>query len=269
MDKRIVVKVGSNVLTRDDGKLDVTRMSSIVDQIAVLRSMGYEIILVTSGAVASGRGELKVEEALDSVQQRQLFSAVGQVKLINLYYDLFREFGIPVGQVLTTKDNFLSDNAYNNQQACIDVMLHNGVIPIVNENDTVCVTELMFTDNDELSALVAAMMDAGTLVLLTNVDGIYDGDPDSGDSRLISVIEPGTDPSCYVLDKKSARGRGGMASKCHIGLKVAAEGIGVLIADGRRDNILVRLLSDKEGTPHTEFVPDPRGHVVKDFNYLR
>ncbi|MBR4758413.1 MAG: glutamate 5-kinase, partial [Bacteroidaceae bacterium] len=106
MKQRIVIKVGSNVLTRNDGKLDVTRMSSIVDQIAWLRANGYEVILVSSGAVASGRGELKVEHNLDSVEQRQLFSAVGQVKLVGLYYDLFREFGIPVGQVLTMKENF-------------------------------------------------------------------------------------------------------------------------------------------------------------------
>ena len=104
--KRIVVKVGSNVLTRKDGKLDVTRMSALVDQIAWLRKQDIEVILVSSGAMASGRGELKVDHSLDSVEQRQLFSAVGQVKLVGLYYDLFREFNIHVGQVLTMKENF-------------------------------------------------------------------------------------------------------------------------------------------------------------------
>ena len=150
MHQRIVVKVGSNVLTRKDGKLDVTRMSALVDQIAWLRQQGHEIILVSSGAMACGRGELRVDHSLDSVEQRQLFSAVGQVKLVGLYYDLFREFGIPIGQVLTMKENFEPGEQYRNQQACMTVMLENGVLPIVNENDTVSVTELMFTDNDEL-----------------------------------------------------------------------------------------------------------------------
>ena len=101
--QRIIIKVGSNVLTRDDGKLDITRMSSLVDQIAWLRKHGYEIILVSSGAMASGRGEISISHKLDSVEQRQLFSALGQAKLINLYYDLFREYHIHVGQVLTMK----------------------------------------------------------------------------------------------------------------------------------------------------------------------
>ena len=106
MKQRIVVKVGSNVLTRPDGKLDVTRMSALVDQIAWLRQHDYEVILVSSGAVACGRRELKVDHSLDSVEQRQLYSALGQVKLIGLYYDLFREFHIHIGQVLTMKENF-------------------------------------------------------------------------------------------------------------------------------------------------------------------
>ena len=171
MKRRIVIKVGSNVLTRKDGKLDVTRMSALVDQIAWLRRQGYEVILVSSGAMASGRGELKVDHSLDSVEQRQLFSAVGQVKLVGLYYDLFREFGIHVGQVLTMKENFQPGEQYRNQQACMTVMLENDVLPIVNENDTVSVTELMFTDNDELSGLIAQMMEADTLILLSNIDG--------------------------------------------------------------------------------------------------
>ena len=114
--KRIVIKVGSNVLTRDDGKLDVTRMSALVDQIAWLRRNGYEIILVSSGSIASGRGELKVNHKLDSVEQRQLFSALGQVKLINLYYDLFREYDIHIGQILTMKESFSTRREYLNQR---------------------------------------------------------------------------------------------------------------------------------------------------------
>ena len=132
---RIAVKIGSNVLTRRDGTLDVTRMSALVDQIAELHKAGIEIILVSSGAVASGRSEVHPTKKLDSVDQRQLFSAVGQAKLINRYYELFREHGIPVGQVLTMKENFSTRRHYLNQKNCMTVMLENGVIPIVNEND--------------------------------------------------------------------------------------------------------------------------------------
>ena len=253
MKRRIVIKVGSNVLTRKDGKLDVTRMSALVDQIAWLRRQGYEVILVSSGAMASGRGELRVDHSLDSVEQRQLFSAVGQVKLVGLYYDLFREFGIHVGQVLTMKENFQPGEQYRNQQACMTVMLENDVLPIVNENDTVSVTELMFTDNDELSGLIAQMMKADTLILLSNIDGIYTGNPDDPASQLISRVEPGTDLSQYIRPEKSAFGRGGMHSKYTTASKVQQAGIRVIIANGERDDILVDLAERAASTPHTEF----------------
>lgn len=253
MMKRIVVKIGSNALTRSDGRLDMTRMSALVDQIAWLRQHEYEVILVSSGAVACGRRELKVEHELDSVEQRQLFSAMGQAKLIGIYYDLFREYHLHVGQVLTMKENFQPGEQYRNQQACMRVMLENGVIPIVNENDTVSVTELMFTDNDELSGLIAQMMEADTLVLLSNIDGIYDGHPDDTASHLIPTVEPGCDLSQYIKAEKSAFGRGGMQSKYATATKVQQAGIRVLIANGKRENILIDLIKHPETTPHTEF----------------
>ena len=255
MNHRIVIKIGSNVLTRTDGKLDVTRMSALVDQIAWLRQKGYEVILVSSGAVACGRRELTVDHSLDSVEQRQLFSAVGQVKLVGLYYDLFREFGIHVGQVLTMKENFEPGEQYQNQRACMTVMLENDVLPIVNENDTVSVTELMFTDNDELSGLIAQMMQADTLILLSNIDGIYDDHPDDPQSHIIPQVLPGTDLSQYIKEEKSAFGRGGMHSKYTTATKVQQAGIRVIIANGERDNILISLVQNKQNIPHTEFIP--------------
>lgn len=253
--KRIVVKIGSNVLTRTDGKLDVTRMSALVDQLAWLRSHDYEVVLVSSGAVASGRGELRVDHNLDSVEQRQLFSAVGQVKLIGLYYDLFREFGIHVGQILTTKENFQSGLQYENQRACMTVMLENGVLPIVNENDTVSVTELMFTDNDELSGLIAEMIQADTLVLLSNIDGVYTGHPDAPDSKLIAAVEPQRDLSEYIQPERSAFGRGGMHSKYQTARRLQQTGIRVVIANGERPDILIDLMERPTNVPHTEFIP--------------
>lgn len=254
---RIVVKVGSNVLTRPDGKPNVTNMSSLVDQIATLRSFGHEVILISSGAVACGRGAVQPLRQLDSVAQRQLFSSVGQIRLINLYNDLFASYGYVVGQVLTQKENFSSRSAYLNQRACMQTMLENGVIPIVNENDTASLTELMFTDNDELSGLIAAMMDADMLIILSNVDGIYTGSPANPDSRLIPKVATGRDLSEYVVAAKSGFGRGGMGTKCGIARKLSEEGVTVLIARGDRPNVLVDLIITPETTPHTEFEPRP------------
>ena len=253
--KRIVIKVGSNVLTRKDGTLDVTRMSALVDQIAQLRMEGLEVILVSSGAVASGRSEMKLpSHHLDTTSQRQLFSAVGQAKLINRYYELFRDHGMAVGQVLTMKENFATRRHYLNQKNCMTVMLENGVIPIVNENDTISVTELMFTDNDELSGLIASMMDADVLIILSNIDGIYNGSPFDPASQVIREIGQRMDLSGYIQTAKSSFGRGGMLTKTSIARKVADEGIEVIIANGKRDDILLHLLHD-ECTLCTRFIP--------------
>ena len=255
MKQRLVIKVGSNVLTRADGTLNITRISAIVDQIACLRKLRHEVILVSSGAVASGRSELRVDSHLDSVEQRQLFSAVGQVRLMNLYYDLFREHGIHVGQVLTMKENFKEGEQYQNQRACMQLMLDMGVLPIVNENDTVALTELMFTDNDELSGLIAMMLDADRLILLSNIDGIYDGDPKMPSSQVITIVTQDMDLSRYIHREKSSFGRGGMESKYHTATEVARHGITAVIANGTRENILVDLTLNPGSIPHTEFIP--------------
>ena len=252
---RIAVKIGSNVLTRKDGTLDITRMSALVDQVAKLHRKGVEVVLISSGAVASGRSEIKASKKLDPVSARQLYSAVGQAKLINRYYELFREHGMTCGQVLTTKENFGSRTHYLNQKHCMEVMLENKVIPIVNENDTISVTELMFTDNDELSGLIASMMDAQALIILSNIDGIYNGSPSDPASAVIREIEHGKDLSNYIQATKSSFGRGGMLTKTNIARKVADEGITVIIANGKRDNILVDLLQQPDDTVCTRFIP--------------
>ncbi len=255
---RIVVKVGSNVLTRADGKPDVTNMSALVDQIAALRALGHEIVLVSSGAVACGRGAITPRRQLDAVASRQLYSSIGQIRLINLYDSLFGLYGIVVGQVLTQKENFSSRTAYLNQRSCMLTMLEAGVIPIVNENDTASLTELMFTDNDELSGLIAAMIDADMLVILSNVDGIFTGAPSDPSSTLIPVVEPGRDLSSYVVSAKSGFGRGGMGTKCGIAGKLSQEGIAVVIARGDRPGVLVDVVTAPDSVPHTLFRPSPQ-----------
>ena len=253
---RIVVKVGSNVLTRDDGMLNVTRMAHIVDQIAALRKAGLQVILVTSGAVAAGRAEVELQRKLDPVSSRQLWSAVGQVKLINRYADLFQENGITCAQVLTTKENFSDRLHYLNMRNCMTTLLENGVVPVVNENDTISVTELMFTDNDELSGLITSMMDMEALIILTNVDGVFTGSPDEPGSQLISSIKQGETLDVEAISgKKSNFGRGGMLTKFHIASKLAGQGIAVHIANGTKINTLANILEVKSEAVHTHFIP--------------
>lgn len=257
--KRVVVKVGSNVLTRHDGSLDIARMVDIVSQIAALKGAGVEVLLVSSGAVASGRGVLHVSDALDDVSQRQLYSAIGQAKLINRYYDFFASYGIVCGQVLTTKESLQMEDHYQNQRHCMTVMLEHGVIPVINENDTVSVTELMFTDNDELSGLVATMMHAECLLLLSNVDGLYRGEPGNAGSHLVRTVAPGEDISGYIGKTRSSHGRGGMSAKCRIAGQAASDGIEVIIANGRRTDIILSVLSEVSGdVPCTRFLPTSR-----------
>jgi glutamate 5-kinase len=250
--RRLVVKVGSNVVASREGKPDVERMAQLVEELAVLHGQGLEVAVVSSGAVAFGRdelgGALEVLKGADEVSSRQLYAAVGQAKLINKYYELFREHGIYCGQVLTTKENFASEVHYKNQKHCMEVMLGNGVIPVVNENDTVAVTELMFTDNDELSGLMAKMLGADALILLSSIDGIYDGDPENPESKLIKEVFWEKEDMSGVIstNRKSSFGRGGMESKYRIACEAARAGIEVIIANGRREGILEKLTGGEE-----------------------
>lgn len=258
MKERITVKIGSQILTRKDGTLDVTRMSALVDQIAELHKSGVEVILVSSGAVASGKSEIKVKSKLDTISARQLYSSIGQVKLINRYSDLFHQQNITCGQILATKEDFSTRRHYLNQRNCMSVMLENKVIPIVNENDAISVTGLMFTDNDEMSGLVATMMGCEKLIILSNIDGIYNGNPSDPKSEIFKKIDITKDniEDC-IQSSKSSTGRGGMTTKYNIARKAAEEGIEVIIANGRRDNILVDLIKGKD-VISTHFIPSTK-----------
>lgn len=246
------------MLTREDGMPDTTRMSAIVDQIARLHANGIQVILISSGAVATGRTLISNPQHLDSVSARQLYSAVGQVRLMSRYYDLFGQWNITCGQVLTTKESLSTRQDYLNQRNCMEVMLTSGVVPIVNENDTISVTELMFTDNDELSGLVCTMMGADALIILSNIDGIYDGVPSEPTSKVIRTVECGQSLEQYIQTTRSTRGRGGMGTKSRISQKVASEGIEVIIANGTRDNILTDLVLDCKDVVCTRFEPSAK-----------
>lgn len=254
--KKIVVKVGSNVLTRPDGMLNISRMAHLVEQITLLKNEGVQVILVTSGAVAAGRAEVESLKKLDPVSSRQLWSAVGQVKLINHYADLFHKQGVICAQVLTTKENFGDRLHYLNMRNCMQTLLENDVIPVVNENDTISVTELMFTDNDELSGLIASMMDMEALVILSNVDGVYTSAPDLPGSELIRIIHPHrAAEGISISATKSNFGRGGMLTKYHIASKLAGQGISVFIANGSKEGILTDILHGTNQPAFTHFLP--------------
>jgi glutamate 5-kinase len=257
--KKITVKIGSNVLTKPDGTLNVSRIAHLVDQISFLRKNGIEIIVVSSGAVAAGKTVFNSLKKTDAVSSRQLWAAVGQVKLINRYTDFFNEHGIACAQVLTTKENFSSRKHYLNMKNCIRILLENDVIPIVNENDTISITELMFTDNDELSGLIASMENSEALIILSNVDGVFDNTPGTDGAKLITEIsENGYEPEKFISNETSGFGRGGMITKFRIARKVAKEGIGVHVANGTRENILIDLMNKNKETKHTFFIPEKK-----------
>jgi len=253
--QRMVIKIGSNVLTQANGLPDISRIENLVKQIADLHTAGKEVILVSSGAVASGRSLISLPEKINPVATRQLLASIGQVKLINTYSQLFDGYKILCSQVLVTREDFRDRTHYLNMKNCLDILLQHQVLPIVNENDVVSVTELMFTDNDELAGLIASMMNAQALLILTNVEGIFDGDPKLPGSVLLEEIDhTGVDFSSFISEGKSQFGRGGMITKSTMAQKVAQLGIGVHIANGTKDNILTEVLA---GTArHTRFIPN-------------
>ncbi|MEO6733106.1 MAG: glutamate 5-kinase [Ferruginibacter sp.] len=243
--KRIVIKVGSNVLAQTNGGLDLKSIEQLTLQISSLNRQNTEVILISSGAVAAGRSLITLPKKTDMVSKRQLFAAVGQIKLINIYAEQFAKQDCLCAQVLVTKEDFRDREHYINMKNCITVLLQNNIIPILNENDVISVTELMFTDNDELAGLVSSMVDADKLIILSNVKGIYNGSPGRQSSKVIPVIEYGdTAFEKFISSEKSNFGRGGMLTKCSMANKVASLGIPVQIANGKEENILMDILAD-------------------------
>ena len=244
--QKIVIKLGSNVLTRDDGRLDITNISHLVDQIVTLKKAGIIVVLVSSGAVAAGRDLLPHVDELDSVVRRQMLSSVGQIRLMELYRQLFASYQLICGQVLATKEDFRDRMHYLNMRNCFEALVDDRVIPIVNENDVISVTELMFTDNDELASLVTSMLNADALIILSSVDGLYAGSPDDPNSLLLENIEA-DDESVFdhIAPVKSSFGRGGMATKLRMAQQTARLGADVILANGKTENILLKVIKNK------------------------
>ncbi len=254
--RKLVIKIGSNVLTRPDGLPDLHRMSKLTNEIAGLKNKGIQIVVVSSGAVAAGKSLIQVKPKSDVVAARQLLASVGQVQLINTYSELFRAHKLLCSQVLVTKDDFRSNEHKRNMVNCFNILLQHDIIPVVNENDVISITELMFTDNDELAGLIAAMIMADALLILTNVDGLYDGDPANQSSAIIEEVDPSIDFSGFITTSKSNFGRGGMLTKSSMASKTAKLGIAVHICNGTRDGIIHDVLNGQ--AVHTRFVPNKK-----------
>ena len=264
MYQRITVKVGSNVLTLPDGNPNEELIAGLVDQIVCLKRKDIEVLLVSSGAVASGRRVIAEPKCSDAVSGRQLWAAVGQVRLIQLYSELFARYGMICAQVLATKEDFRDRRHFLNMRNCLETLLKNNVVPVINENDVVSITELMFTDNDELSGLITNMMNSDALIILSNIDGIYDGLPTDPASKVIPVIEPdNTTASRFIAPTKSNFGRGGMLTKFSIAKKIALSGTPVHIANGTTKFILTDIVEGTENAVQTLFAPGRKTTTFK------
>ncbi len=244
---RVVIKVGTRVLTTDDGLLDIDIVSQLVDALVILRTQRMQVILVSSGAMGAGRSVVTLRGNESEVVHKQILAAVGQVKLMSTYSRLFEAHGYHCAQVLVTKEDFRDEVHYINMKNCFEGLLLDNVIPVVNENDVVATTELMFTDNDELAGLVTEQLQADALVLLTNSDGILDAD---GNTIRIVDKETATEVAQYVRPEISNGGRGGMRSKFTTACALAEKGIAVYIANGKDEQTLKRFANGESVGTH-------------------
>jgi len=246
--KRVVVKVGTSTLTHSTGKLNVQRMEKLVQELAALRDQGKEVILVTSGAVGAGMEMLGLTEKPKTIPEKQAAAAVGQGILMHTYEKLFSQYGQIVGQVLLTREDSVKRTRYTNSRNTLLTLLKMGVIPIINENDAVAIDELKIGDNDTLSAMVASIVDADVLIILSDVEGVYTDNPQSNpDAQLIDEIADIT-PELEALagGAGSQRGTGGMYTKIQAGKIAVNSGVAMVIASGLRDGVLGHVL---EGVP--------------------
>lgn len=254
--RRIVLKLGTRVLTHADGSLALTRLFAVVEACAGLRRAGKEVLLVSSGAVGLGRDALGLERIPDELSERQACAAVGQTRLMGLYDSGFARLGLVCGQVLLSQGDFDDRLRYLNLRGTLTALLRRGVVPVINENDAVSTDELAFVegerrrifgDNDRLSALVAVKLDADLLVLLTDVAGVYDRDPrDNGDAELLTRVDDPDKLGAVPSSPGSEVGRGGMRSKVEAGTVASRGGCQAVIASGMDLTVLPRVLAGDE-----------------------
>lgn len=245
--KRIVVKVGTSSLTYATGKLNIKTIEKLVRVISDLRNRGIEVVLVSSGAIGAGVGKLGLSERPEDTKKKQALAAIGQASLVSIYDRFFSEYGHISAQVLLTK--FILDDDYrrSNTKNTFSAMFEYGVIPIVNENDVISTYEIEFGDNDTLSAYVAKLVDADLLIILSDIDGFYNGNPaENPDAELIPVIDEISDEILALAGGAgSRRGTGGMRTKLSAAQLVTDAGIDMIIANGARLENLYDIMDGK------------------------
>lgn len=264
--KRLVVKIGSNVLALPSGGLDLARVAILCEQVAEAREAGMEVILVSSGAVAAGRGILGMTSRPNTIPDLQAVAAIGQGALMEAYNHEFRRYRLVAAQMLLTRDDMDDRRRYLNARLALLSLLHHPVIPIINENDVVTVDELKFGDNDMLSAMVAAKLDADLLVILSNVPGLMTDNPGRNpDARLIPVVRELTREITALADgDRSTFGVGGMASKLEAARHATRFGVTCVMTDGCGPEPISRVLSgDFEGTLFLPSSPRKAGMARK------
>jgi len=263
--KRIVVKIGSSSLTHaKTGNLNLAKMEKLIRILTDLRNQGKEVVLVTSGAIAVGRKTLGLKEKPTERTVKQACAAVGQARLMMVYQKLFAEYNQIPAQILMTKYTMINDISRENAQNTFHELMKMGVIPIVNENDTVSTDELDFGDNDTLSAIVAALVNADLLILLSDIDGLYTDDPHRNkNAKFIAYVDE-IDENLFDMAKSSAGslGTGGMATKLSAAKIATDSGADMIIANGEKVSVISDVLEGKDvGTLF-------RAHKNKDFNLM-
>ncbi|GAB4425369.1 MAG: glutamate 5-kinase [Chloroflexi bacterium OHK40] len=263
---RIVVKLGTSVLTAGTDRLNRPYMVGLARQVAVLRERDIEVVLVSSGAVAAGRerlGAAPQQRARASVPLRQMFAAVGQSRLMHLYEQLFEIYGLQVAQALLTRDDLRDRRRYLNARNTLTLCLQRGIVPIINENDAVVTAEIRVGDNDNLSALVAGLVDADLLLILTDIAGLYSADPRSDPAAELITEVPLIDERIWAIagGAGSARGTGGMRTKIQAADLATRSGTAVVIASGAEPDVILRVAAgERPGTyfPAAASHPDAR-----------
>ncbi len=247
--KRIVIKVGTTSITHEEsGALNLTKLEVLVRELCDLKNQGRDVILVSSGAIAVGRQAAHLSHRPQKIAEKQACAAIGQGQLIMIYQKLFQEYGQLAAQVLMTRDTIIEDLSRYNAVNTFEELLRMGVIPIVNENDTVSTYEIQFGDNDSLSATVAALINADLLILLSDIDGLYTDDPNRNpDAQFISLVEH-LDKRLLSMGKgtESEVGTGGMEAKLHAAQIATESGADMIIANGADFHIIHRILEGGE-----------------------
>jgi glutamate 5-kinase len=275
--RRVVVKVGSSSLTTLPGGLDTDRLTALVDVLAAVRATGREVVLVSSGAIAAGLAPLGLESRPRDLASAQAAASVGQLRLVQTYADAFGRHDLTVGQVLLTADDLTRRSHYRNAERTLERLLALGALPIVNENDTVATEEIRFGDNDRLAALVAHVAQADALLLLSDVEGVYDGDPRKGPAQLIGTVRAPEDLAAVTLGsaRRNGVGTGGMSTKVEAALIAAHAGVPVVVTStalagqalaGEQVGTFFSVMAPRPRTRQfwLRFATRPRGRLVLD-----